>query len=150
MTLIFILFIFFVVYSAIVRATYLKFRNNGIKFNLKYKFFVTFLPLFIFFVHLKLAAKEFQQDKKKSGRIIIIAITKYPIILGNLIEVILESMAECNVYGTSKFLKIKPKKELAFKHSFSINDMSFKIREVLSFLKRDSNYEKELLAGLAN
>lgn len=148
MKILIIFTVFFVLYSAIVRATYLKFKNNGIGFNVKYKFLVILLPALIFFLHLKLAIRFFKHDKKKSLFVLKIAIVKYPVILGNLIEVILESMAECNVYGSSKYLSVRKKKQRQLGKN-PLDSVSLKMKELVDFLKKDSNYEKELLSGIS-
>lgn len=149
MILLITFFIFFAIYSAVVRATHLKFKNNGIGFNFKYKLLVVLLPLLILLVHFKLALKFFPSDKKRSLQIVAIAFVKYPIILGNLIEVILESMAECRVFGSSKYLKMKNKKQVEKKNKINLDTVSLRIREIIDFLKRDSNYERELLSGIS-
>lgn len=145
MNLLIIVFVFFMIYSAIVRATYLKFKNNGITFNFIYKLLITLLPLVFFFIYVRVAIKFFPQNKKKFLQIFTIGFLKYPVILGSFIEIILESAAECQVYGDSKYFRVKTKKRKA-QNPLGFNLASLRLKEIVELLKKESNFEKELLA----
>lgn len=146
---IYILTMFLVLYTGIVWASYLKFKYNGISLDMKYKLLLFILPVFILFMHSKLAIRIFKEDKKRSRKIFLIAFTKYPILVGNFIEVILESMAECDVYGDSRLLKKrKTKNKVSSRVMGTIGSMMINFEEIVNIFKREAAYENELLNGI--
>lgn len=140
---------FLVVYSGVLWATYLKFSYNGIKLNVKYKAYLSVLPIFILYMHIRLAARFFKDDKKKSILVLLFAFTKYPILIGNLIEILLENMAECYVFGNSRLLKIKKTEKVDTEKESNIKDTILGIKEIFSYFKRGSVYERELLSTIS-
>lgn len=149
MFIIYILTLFLVVYSSIVAATYKKFQRNGIGFNIKYKLLLSMLPLYLVYLHSKIARKIYKEDKKKAVKVFVVVVTKYPIIVGGIIELLLESAAECNVIGSSELLSIKQKKikrERTKKSIMPKLDWSFE--KVFAYFKKDSNYEDTVLGNL--
>lgn len=133
-----------VIYSGVLWATYLKFSYNGIKLNLKYKVYMSILPLFILYMHIRLATRFFKTDKRKSMRVLLYAFTKYPLIVGNLIEILLENMAECYVFGDSRLLKLKKVTIVSDKES-SFKDTILGLKDMFKYFKKGSVYERELL-----
>lgn len=149
MVILYILTFFLVVYSSIVKATYMKFNNNNIGLNTKYKFLIALLPLYLVFLHTKIALKIYRVDKKRAKLIFITVFTKYPVLLGCIIELILESMAECTVFGDSKFLIVKHTQNKEKKSRVTkMPSVSWDLEGVYSYFRRNSNYEKQVLNGL--
>ncbi len=146
MVFVYVISMFIVLYFGVVWASYLKFKYNGIGLNFKYKFYMLLFPLFILYMHIRLSLKFFKKDKKKSMVILIYAFTKYPILIGNFIEITKESMAECDVYGNSRLLTLK-KKEIHEKER-NIRDVLFNIKDIFKHFKANSAYEREVLSGL--
>src|SRR5690625_4319320 len=132
----------FVLYSGVVWATYLKFKYNGIGLNIKYKMYMLLLPLFILYMHIRLSIGFLKTDKRKSWYVLKYAFTKYPILIGNLIEIIKENMAECDVFGDSRLLKVK-KRESNVVDS-PIRDVLLNLREIFNHFRKGSAYEREL------
>jgi hypothetical protein len=128
-------------YITFVFGSYHKFKNNGIGLNFKYKVLILGLPMFIFYLHAKAAKKVFKQDRKRAWKILSLSIVKYPIMLGCLIELILESMVECDVYGDSKLLKVKRRK---LKKIQSQRTPLFNVKELLTSFKKLKPYEDML------
>lgn len=149
MLILYILTFFFVIYSGIVKATYMKFNNNDIGLNTKYKFLIALLPLYLMFLHAKIAMKLYRVDKKRAKLVFVMVFTKYPVLLGCIIELILESMAECTVFGDSRFLTVKHTKVKQEKSRLiRMPSVSWDLEGIYSYFKKDSNYEKQVLNGL--
>lgn len=98
------------------------------------------LPFLIFLFYIHKALKLSPSNKKRSLQIVTNAIVKYPIILGGLIEVILESWAEYNVFGKNEYLEIKNMKQVIKKNRVHLDTASLKVKEIIVLLKTNPSY----------
>ena len=148
MTLLYIVTMLSVLHLSVFWASHQKFENNGIKLNSKYKILLFILPYLILYMHIKSSVRYFNTDKKKSLRIIVITFTKYPILLGNLIELIRESMVECDVFGDSRMLRVK---KVTQKESKKLNLLRlplFDLEEVFNYFRQGKSYENLFIARM--
>jgi cytochrome c biogenesis factor len=135
-----------VVYSSLVVSSHTKFNNKGIGLDLKHRFLLIFLPLFIVYIHARAAKKVFKSDKKKACKIMEISILKYPVMLGSFIELLKENMAECSVFGNSRLVSLKKSKgKLPVQKHKTVIDL----KEIISYIRNIKIYEDMLINNLA-
>ncbi|MGG3920701.1 hypothetical protein ABEV41_01905 [Geobacillus thermodenitrificans] len=96
-------------YFAIVVGTYEKLNKNGIYLKGKAKLLFPLVPLVIFVFHLAWSVKCLTTDPKSSIRILKLVLFDYPIVIGMLIELILEKTA-FELSKDERIVNIKKKK----------------------------------------
>lgn len=147
MTLLYLTTMFLIIYSSTIFATHAKFTNKGIKLDLKHKSMLFILPFFLFYIHIRAARKIYKTDKTKAFRIVLVSIAKYPVFLGAFIELLKESMVECEVFGNSRLVAIqKPKEIKEYKPLVSIN---WDMKEFFGNFTNSPVYEDMLIDKLA-
>lgn len=88
-------------YLALALGTIKKFKINGFNLSIITKTLVFFLPLIIFSIHVKMFMEMFTKDRQRAIGILKMGTINYPIAVGIVIEVALESYARKKVYGDS-------------------------------------------------
>lgn len=146
MTLVYLLTMLTVLYSSIVVASHTKFDKKGIELDLKHKSMLLILPFFLFYLHFRAAKKVFKTDKTRAIKILMLSIVKYPVMLGAFIELLKESMAECNVFGSSQLVSFQKTKRVKNPTSAPAK---WDVKNFLENFKNQRVYENMLIDRLA-
>lgn len=121
---------FIVIYLGLIWATILKFNYNGLKLNLRCKMLLSLSPIYISYKNLVITTKMINKDRSNSLKVISKMLTKYPIIIGLFIEIMLENTGK------------------SYLNSIKEGNDSILFNSTLSYIREDYIYEKELLNPL--
>lgn len=100
-----------VIYMSIVIGSYKKLNNNGIYLKGKAKAFFPFVPSIIFVIHIAWSIKSITKNPRFSWHIIKLILFKYPLVLGLMIELMLESIA-FDLSEQDNIIRLKKRKSL--------------------------------------
>ncbi|APC48286.1 hypothetical protein BME96_08940 [Virgibacillus halodenitrificans] len=113
-------------YTGLVVGTYKKFRQNGINFIGKAKLVFPFIPISLIFLHLFWAITSLFKSNKQSIYLFKMVLFKYPVVVGMIIELMLENAA-LRISENDKIVKMKRKtnrkKAIRKKKSIELRDM---------------------------
>lgn len=136
-----------VLYIGLVSGSYKKLNKNGIYLKGKAKFLFPIVPLAIIGFHLGWSLKNLIKNPKFSLHVLELGFLKYPVVLGLLIELILEKVA-FELSSNKKIVRIQKRKSLkkAVRKSNALDFSSMKPDQSKNIVREYQNSVMPFLA----